>query len=72
MKKFAASHQSLKDSFGMFFVDMSIFLEKYLDYPLRCAEGQIIAVQAHLKEIAEELQKKMSVRVNSFDEVIFG
>ena len=56
----------------MFFVDMSIFLEKYLDYPLRCEEGQIIAVQAHLKEIAEELQKKMSLRVNSFDEVIFG
>ena len=56
----------------MFFVDISVFLEKYLDYPRRCEEGQIIAVQAHLKEIAEELQKKMSLRVNSYDEVIFG
>ena len=56
----------------MFFVDISVFLEKYLDYPRRCEEGQIIAVQAHLKEIAEELMKNMSVRVNSFDQVIFG
>ena len=71
MKKFAASHQSL-DIVKVFFSDMSIFLEKYLDYPRRCEEGQIIAVQAHLKEIAEELQKKMSLRVNSYDEVIFG